>query len=93
MLPNEFVTVTRVFPGYRYSWRQFAGFNNCKKTANAIMSDLDRRSFEQYGEQPFVTTQVITDGAIDVYSHFVSFPRRSGTRYVIRYEIINDLPS
>lgn len=92
MLSNEFVTVTCVLPHRRWSWREFAGFNQCRKTANEILSDIVRTSCEQYHEYPFITTQVISDGTLDVYSHFVTFPRRSGTRYVLRYVIINDLP-
>lgn len=92
MLPNEFVTITCVLPNRRFSWREFAGFNQCRKTANEVLSALTRCSFEQYHEHPFITTQVIEDGTIDCYSHFVSFPKRSGTRYIVRYMVINDLP-
>lgn len=92
MLSNNFVAVTCVLPHRRSSWRVFAGHTRCCETANSILSNLVRTSFEQYHEHPFITTQVVTDGVIDVYSHFVTFPRRSGTRYVLRYEIVNDLP-
>lgn len=92
MLSNEFVSVTCVLPHRRFSRREFAGFNHCRKTANEILSSLTRCSFEQYNDHPFITTQVVTDGALDVYSHFVTFPRRSGMRYIIRYVVINDLP-
>lgn len=92
MLSNQFVTVTCVLPNRRFSWCDFAGFNQCRKTANEILSALTRCSFEQYNSNPFITTQVVTDGPVDVYSHFVTFPRRSGTRYVIRYQVIHDLP-
>lgn len=92
MLSNEFVTVTCVLPHRRWSWSVFAGFNQCRVTANEVLSDIDRVSLEQYHEHPFVTTHVVSDGALDVYSIFVTFPRRSRTRYVIRYEVINDLP-
>lgn len=53
---------------------------------------MTRCSFEQYHEHPFITTQVIEVGTIDCYSHFVTFPKSSGTRYIVRYEVINDLP-
>lgn len=92
MLSNEFVTVTCVHPHRRSSWSEFVGFNQCHKAASDILSDIIQASREQYHESPFVTCQVITDGAIDIYSHFVSLPRRSGIRYVIRYQVINDLP-
>ena len=92
MLPNEFVEITCVLPNRRFSWREFAGFNQCRKTANEVLSALARCSFEQYREHPFITTQIIEDGTIDCYSHFISFPKRSGTRYIVRYMIINDLP-
>lgn len=92
MYPNKFITVTCVLPHRRSSFRVRAGFNQCHKTANDILSKIVRASCELYHEYPFITTQVVSRGSLDVYSHFVSYPRRSGIRYVIRYEIINDLP-
>lgn len=92
MLSNEFVRVTCVYPHRRSSWTEYAGFNQCRKAANDILSDIIRTSREHYDESPYVTSQVITDGAIDICSHFVSLPRRSGIRYVLRYAVINDLP-
>lgn len=92
MVANEYVSVTRISSDCRSSWNEFAGFNNCCKIANEILSRLVRVSFGQFHEVPFITTQVITDGALDYYAHFVTFPRISGIRYVIRYVIVNDLP-
>ena len=92
MLSNEFVRVTCVYPHRRSHMCLYAGFNQCRATASDILSDIIQASREQYQESPFVTGQVITDGAIDFCSYFVSLPRRSGIRYVIRYEVINDLP-
>lgn len=92
MLSNEFVSVTCVYPHRRSSWCEYAGFNQCRKVASDILSDIIQASREQYHESPFVTSQVITDGAIDTCSFFVSLPRRSGIRYVLRCEVINDLP-
>ena len=92
MLSNEFVSVTCVLPHRRSSWSEFAGFNQCRKAARDILSEIIQAAREQYDESSYVTCQVISNGAIDIYSHFVSLPRRSGTRYVIRYAVINDLP-
>lgn len=92
MLSNEFVSVTCVLPHHRSSWTEFAGFNRCRETAHDILFDIIQTSREQYHESPFVTCQVITCGGVDIYSHFVSLPRRSGTRYILRYEVYNDLP-
>lgn len=92
MLSNEFVRVTCFYPHRRSSWCEYAGFNQCRKAASDILSDIIQTSREQYHESPFVTSQVITDGAIDFCSYFVTLPRRSGIRYVLRHEVINDLP-
>lgn len=92
MLRNDFLEVTCVLPNRRLSWLVFAELNQCRKTANEVLSALTRCSFEQYREHPFITTQIIEDGTIDCYSHFISFPKRSGTRYIVRYMVINDLP-
>lgn len=92
MLSNEFVSVTCVYPHHRASWNEYAGFNQCRNAARAILSDIAQTSRELYYESPYITCQVITDGAIDICSHFVSLPRRSGIRYVLRYAVINDLP-
>lgn len=92
MLPNEFVSIEHIANHYRSSYRRFAGFNQCVKVANEILSELDADSFRKYGELPFVTSQVVTLGAIDVYKYFVTFPKPSKSRYVLRFEVINDLP-
>lgn len=93
MISNEFVNVTCVYPHRRSSSSQYAGFNQCRKAASDILFDIIQTSREQYHESPFVTGQVITDGAIDFCSYFVTLPRRSGIRYIIRYQVINDLPN
>lgn len=92
MLSNEFVTVTCVYPHRRVSFAKFAGVNQCHKTARDILSDIIQACRVKYKESPFVTSQVITDDVIDKYSYFVSLPRRSGIRFVVRYMIVNDLP-
>lgn len=92
MLPNEYVTVTRVGKNFRSTSFRFAGFNNCKHTATEILSEFDVECFRKYGELPFVTSQVITDGAIDVYKYFVTFPHPSTARYVVKFWVVNDLP-
>ncbi|CRH84757.1 Uncharacterised protein [Chlamydia trachomatis] len=92
MLSNEFVSVTCVYPHRRTSWSSYAGFNQGRKVASDILSDITKASRGVFHGSPFVTSQVITDGAIDICSYFVSLPPQSGLRYVIRYAVINDLP-
>lgn len=92
MLPNEFVEITCVKSDCRYSWRKYCGFNQCLKCANEILSTFVRDSFTAYGAHPFIATQVVEDGGVEVYKHFVTFPKPSDFRYIVRYVVINDLP-
>lgn len=92
MLPNEFVEITCVKPHSRHSWREYCGFNQCHKYANEVLSTLVRDSFSAFGSHPFITCQMLDDGALETYSHFVTFPKPSDTRYIVRYVVVNDLP-
>ncbi|AXH76095.1 MAG: hypothetical protein [Microviridae sp.] len=92
MFSNEFVEITCVAPDCRYSWRKSCGFNQTSKSANELLSTLVRDSFSAYGKLPFITSQMVEEGELEFYSHFVTFPKPSDTRYIVRYMVINDLP-
>lgn len=92
MLPNGFVEITCVKPHYRYSWRERCGIGQCSKYVNEVLSSFVRHSFSAYGFLPFIASQVVEDGAFDVYSYFVTFPQPCDTRYIVCYCVDNDLP-
>jgi hypothetical protein len=92
MLPNGFITIKHFANGFSSSYRRFAAFNNYKRTAMQILSEFDVKCFRKYGCLPFVTSQVVTDGVIDTYKYFVTFPKPSTSYYMLQFAVINDLP-
>lgn len=92
MLPNEFVSITSVHPGFRTTYRRPCILEDAEKVAHRILSELAVACFRRYGVMPFVTLQVKTEGEVDTYTYYVTFPKRAKTHYIVRYVLFNDLP-
>lgn len=91
MFSNEYISITHLKKRYRVRWRRFVGFNQCKKVANEVLSEISVKCFERYGCMPYETFQVIEDGTLEKWRFFVTFPNGS-EYYELRFTIINDLP-
>lgn len=93
MLPNEFVSITSIHRNYRTSYRQPCGISNdAFKVANQVLSQLAEFCMERYGVMPYETLQVKTEGCVDTYTYYVTFPKVAHSHYIIRFVSFNDSP-
>ena len=94
MLPNEFVFIKALHshPCYRASYRRPCIFDDAPTVANKVLSELAVFCMQRYGVMPFETLQVKTEGNVDTYTYYVTFPLQAHTHYIVRYVLFNDLP-
>lgn len=92
MFPNEFVSVTSVHRNYRTSYRRVCFNGDVFKVAHQVLSELAVSCMERYGVMPYETLQVVTEGDVDTYTYYVTFPKIAHSHYVIRFVSFNDSP-
>lgn len=94
MLPSEFVFIKALHshPSYRSSYRRPCVFDDVEKVAHQVLSELAAYCMQRYGVMPYETLQVKTEGNVDTYTYYVTFPLKAHTHYVVRYVLFNDLP-
>lgn len=92
MLPNEFVSITSIHRNYRSSYRHVCVFEDVFKVANEVLSNLSAFCMARYGVMPYETLQVITEGSVDSYTYYVTFPKEADSHYIVRFVSFNDLP-
>lgn len=92
MFTNEFVSITSIHRNYRVDYRRSCIIDGPFKVANQVLSELAVFCMERYGVMPYETLQIVTEGDVDTYTYYVTFPKVACSHYVIRFVTFNDSP-
>lgn len=90
MLLNEYVSVTSIHRSYRTSYRRSCIFDDPRKVAHKVLCDLSEFCQERYGNKPYQSLQIISEGNVDTYTYYVTFPLVAHSYYIIRFVVTND---